>query len=218
MERFDPIQIRYAGNEMRRLMELTVMNGRIFQQVSSGLPGTFQRCTCGNNLQPTAAIAPFRTAILRIDPSGSTFTSSHLNFVGLCLEARAYADALPVLDNDIYHFPAVSEKAAEAACNPLYLFPCSNHESSSTFITPNSGLSTKLQYIEHLQYFLYGAMLYMGLKDWDRAILFLEIVISSPTANTASKIQTEAFKKWVLVGLLHKGRVSWSRIPNISVQ
>ena len=48
----------------------------------------------------------------------------------------------------------------------------------------------------------------MALKRWDRALQFLEIVIMSPAHNTASMIQVEAYKKRVLVGLLHKGRVS----------
>lgn len=50
-------------------------------------------------------------------------------------------------------------------------------------------------------------MLYLGLKQWERALLFLEIVIVSPANNTASMIQVEAYKKWVLVGLLLEGRV-----------
>ena len=52
----------------------------------------------------------------------------------------------------------------------------------------------------------------MAFKDWERALLFLEIVMVSPTANTASKIQVEAYKKWVLVSLLHRGKVSISNV------
>ena len=84
----------------------------------------------------------------------------------------------------------------------------SNHESSSTYITQESGLSAKLDYRDHLQYFLFGAMLYMGLKEWKKALLFLEIAMTSPVTNNASKIQVEAYKKWVLVSLLYKGSVS----------
>lgn len=51
-------------------------------------------------------------------------------------------------------------------------------------------------------------MIYIGLRDWERALLFLEIVIASPTINTTSIIQVEAYKKWVLVSLLLKGHVS----------
>ena len=51
-------------------------------------------------------------------------------------------------------------------------------------------------------------MLYMGLKEWKKALLFLEIAMTSPVTNNASKIQVEAYKKWVLVSLLYKGSVS----------
>ena len=158
-----------------------------------------------DKVQPFAAIPAIRSAILRVDPSGATFTSSHLIFARLCLEARAYYDALPVLDQNIYYFPTSTNKAAQ---NNRFPYFCSDHESSSTFITPESGLSAKLVYRDHLQYFLYGAMIYMGLKDWKHALIFLEVVISSPVANNASKIQVEAYKKLVLVRLLYKGHVS----------
>ena len=84
----------------------------------------------------------------------------------------------------------------------------SHHDSSSTYITPESGLSAKLEYRDHLIYFLYGAMIFMGLKKWKRALFFLEIVIMSPVVNNISKIQVDAYKKWVLVSLLYKGHVS----------
>ena len=155
--------------------------------------------------QPSLAIFPIRSAILRLDPSSSCFTSSHLIFVHLCLETREYHEALPVLKNDIYHFPLNSDKGASG---PSTRFACSNHESSSAFMTVASNLSDKLEYQDHLKYFLYGAMIYIGLRDWERALLFLEIVIASPTINTTSIIQVEAYKKWVLVSLLLKGRVS----------
>ncbi len=51
-------------------------------------------------------------------------------------------------------------------------------------------------------------MLYMGSKKWERAQLFLELVLVSPAINTASMIQVEAYKKWILVNLLLKGHVS----------
>ena len=55
-------------------------------------------------------------------------------------------------------------------------------------------------------------MIYIALKDWERALVFLETVIASPVArdNTGgtSRIQVEAYKKWILVGLVHKGQVS----------
>lgn len=157
-----------------------------------------------------------RSAILRIDPSASTFTYAHFLLSHIALSSRAYAAALPVLDKDIYHFPSTTTKATEAASDPLYPFLCSNHESSSTYINSVSGLAVKTEYQEHLKYFLYGAMCYMGLKDWDRALLFLEIVLTSPSIySTVSKIQVEAYKKWILVSLLHRGKVNISHNPSM---
>lgn len=57
-------------------------------------------------------------------------------------------------------------------------------------------------------------MIYIGLKDWERALLFLEIVIISPATLTTSMIQVEAYKKWVLVSLLLKGQVSALPLSN----
>ena len=150
-----------------------------------------------------------------MDESGSTFTSSHTTFARLSLEARAYTAALPVLDHNIYHFPPTTNRSAEHSMFPHL---SSHHDSSSTFITPDSGLSGKLEYRDHLEYFLYGAMIFMGLKKWKRALLFLEIVLMSPVVNNVSKIQVDAYKKWVLVNLLHKGHVSSAREPEMHHQ
>ena len=35
MDRFDPIQVRYVGNEFRRLVDLIASRARTFSQVSS---------------------------------------------------------------------------------------------------------------------------------------------------------------------------------------
>lgn len=71
----------------------------------------------------------------------------------------------------------------------------------------NSGLSAKITYREHLEYFLYGAMIYMALKEWKKAVHFLTIVISCPVVGSVSMIMVEAYKKWILVSLLG-GKVS----------
>ena len=123
----------------------------------------------------------------------------------LCLEARAFESAKPVLDHDIWAFPTADDNIAYNALHP---YPCSLHESSSTFITYSSGLTEKLNYRDHLQYFLFGGMIYTGLKDWERALHFFDVAIVSPIASKVSMIQVEAYKKRVLVGLLATGGVS----------
>lgn len=86
--------------------------------------------------------------------------------------------------------------------------PFSRHESNISFITEASGLSSRLSYKEYLCYFLYAAMVYMALKQWRKASHFLGIVISMPTLGSISMIMVEAYKKWVLVGLIQDGKVS----------
>jgi COP9 signalosome complex subunit 3 len=74
-------------------------------------------------------------------------------------------------------------------------------------VTDASGLSAKISYRDYLQYFLYGGMVYMALKDWRKALHFLGVVISTPVATYVSLVMVDAYKKWVLVGLLEHGKV-----------
>lgn len=170
-------------------------------------------------LQPLVAVRLIRDAMLRLDPSCIVLTSTHLLLVRLCLRARAYSCALPVLDRYICHFPS-SKSRADDASSPLL---CASHDSSLCFITDASGLSSKLTYKDYLQYYLYGGMIYLALKQWTKAVHFLGIVISMPTTGSVSMIMVEAYKKWILVNLLDKGKVSCflqdgtcAGLPNIS--
>ncbi|KAJ6261111.1 hypothetical protein Dda_3776 [Drechslerella dactyloides] len=63
----------------------------------------------------------------------------------------------------------------------------------------------EVTYRDILQYYLYGAMVYMAMKKWRRASDFLQFVLSYPGTGV-SQIQVDAFKKYVLVTLLLEGR------------
>ncbi|KAE8379546.1 hypothetical protein BDV26DRAFT_259337 [Aspergillus bertholletiae] len=182
---FDPFQIRYAGQEWRRLVQLVV---RAAQAVS----------------KPHMAVLVVRDAILRLDPSSEVLTSAHITFIKLTLISRSYNLAVPVLERQVYHFPTLTGQAYQKYHQPL---PCGEHESSTAFITDASGFSKQLTYRDHLQFFLYGAMVYMALKRWDRALHYLSIVISCPVTNAVSKIMVEGYKKWLLVSLLRNGKL-----------
>lgn len=149
--------------------------------------------------QPIAAVRPIGTAILRLDPSGSCYTSTHLAFARLCLEACTFRAAKAILDKEIYELPSSARTVPD--------LPCSRHDTSSGFITDKSELSDAISYRDPLHYFLYGAMIYLALKEWRRAILFLEIVLTAPSKTHSSQIQVEAYKKWVLANLLAYGEV-----------
>ncbi|KAJ5447852.1 hypothetical protein N7445_002673 [Penicillium cf. griseofulvum] len=153
-------------------------------------------------LDPLLGATLVKDAMLRLDPSCGVFTSSHLLLVRLCLQAKAYSCALPVLDKQICHFPI---SLGRSSSEPTVL--CADHGSSVSFMTEAAGVSSKLSYRDYLQYFLYGSMIYMALKKWRNALHFLGIVISTPCASSVSLIMVEAYKKWVLVGLLEKGKL-----------
>ncbi|KAF8976319.1 hypothetical protein BGZ46_008360 [Entomortierella lignicola] len=66
--------------------------------------------------------------------------------------------------------------------------------------------NTKINYKDFLLYHYYGGMIYSYLKRFDRAVEFFKLAISAP-AEVASAIQIEAYKKYVLTGLLQYGKV-----------
>jgi len=55
-------------------------------------------------------------------------------------------------------------------------------------------------------YYYYGGICYIAMKQWEKAIEFFETVIASPAMMT-SAIMVEAYRKLVLVSLIHKGEV-----------
>jgi len=57
-----------------------------------------------------------------------------------------------------------------------------------------------------LSYYYYGAMVYIGNKNFNRALEFLSVAISAPS-QAVSLIQLESYKKYVLVSLLHCGKL-----------
>lgn len=51
-------------------------------------------------------------------------------------------------------------------------------------------------------------MIFIGLKRWDDALHFLQVAIATPANSSVSMIMVQAYKKYVMVCLLAKGRVS----------
>ncbi|KAJ5898614.1 hypothetical protein N7504_008902 [Penicillium tannophilum] len=184
LEVFDPVQVRYIGHEWVQLIEFM---GLAAQATS----------------KPLLAARLIKDALLRLDPSCAVLTSAHILLAQLCLAARAYTCALPVLNKHICHIPALPSRASS---NSLLIL-CAEHESSQSFINETTGLASKLSYRDYLRYFLYGGMIYLALKEWRKASHFLGTVISMPTMGSVSMIMVEAYKKWILVGLLDKGKL-----------
>lgn len=148
-----------------------------------------------------------QNVILRIDPTSSTLSITHYQYLKLCLATRAYADACDILDRPIYHVPTTeSTKPLEKR---LGKYRCSVSESSLPTFSPQTGLAGKITNRMYLEYFLLGALCYIGTEQWKKAQAFLEVVLVHPThSNAVSLIMVDAFKKWLLVGLLIDGKGS----------
>ncbi|CAC9884997.1 unnamed protein product [Aureobasidium pullulans] len=204
VDNFDPIQARYVGPELQQLLiwlanyydhSRDVHASRILALL---LPLT--------NPPSQASVIPYiATAILRLDPESSTLTSNHLLLLRVCLAAGLPRQALPVLDKDIYNFPSDPQKHVDDR------LPCAYHDLSATFITKSSNISASLTASDVHEYYLLGAHIYIGLRRYNRARLFLELVLSSPTQNVATPIMVEAYKKSILVSLLSTGSLTFTK-------
>jgi len=123
--------------------------------------------------QPLRAVQPLKSAISKLRPSPEHITPIHADFIQVCLLARTYKAALPVLEDEILDVDV-----------------------NATATTPR----------DLLKYFYYGGMIYVGLKDYKRALEFFKLTFTAP-AIILSAIMVEAYKKYVLVSLLVYGQV-----------
>lgn len=186
---FDPYQVRYVGTQFVKIVEV-VFHGA--QQTANYVP----------------AVQLFKEVISRLDPSSSTMSITHWYFVNACVHARAYQDALAILDRPIYHVPTsdsvkvLEKRLAKRVCSPA--------DSSLAYINPQTGLSGKITYRVLLEYYLLGALCYIGSRQWKKAQAFLEVVLAAPcqqAQNVTSVITIEAYKKWLLLSLIIDGNV-----------
>jgi COP9 signalosome complex subunit 3 len=135
-----------------------------------------------------------------LDPTTGTFTLTHLNFIHLCVETRSYAAAVPILDNYIHSLP--SRIPASVREGLEYSAPCADVAASGDYIHQGSGHTEKVTTAELQEYYVLGAMAYLGLRQFKKAQQMLEHVLVAPSSNVANGYMLEAYKKWVLVGCL----------------
>ncbi|KAF2106306.1 hypothetical protein BDV96DRAFT_336645 [Lophiotrema nucula] len=186
MQNFDPVQVRYVGQEWRRLMDYLERVARLM-----GSPGV--------------AISPIRSGLLRLDPLSGTFTLTHLYFIRLCMETRSYTAALPILDNYISSLPSTLPAAILQGME--YSSPSANHVVSGEYIHAKSGHTDKITMADVQEYYVLGAMAYLGLSQFNKAKQFLEHALVAPANNVANGLMLEAYKKWVLLSCLVDGTI-----------
>ncbi|KAK3588974.1 hypothetical protein CHS0354_043143 [Potamilus streckersoni] len=112
------------------------------------------------------------------------------------------------------------------AINKIQLFPAqltSIHADLCQLCLLSKNLKSALQFLDQditdiskeggqfdardfLLYYYYGGMIYAALKQYDKALCFFEIAVTTPSM-AVSHIMLEAYKKYILVGLILHGKV-----------
>lgn len=177
---FDPRQMRYAGSYLRELLDL-VASGQV--------------------LPPLIAVDALATAILRIDPTGGMLTSTHTQMAKLAYTTDTIDAAFPVIDKNIVFYPNMANWVEPDPLCDLTLSPAS-------YIHKETGLTLNVKPAAVLEYDLLCGMMYCTKRNWAKAHAAFERVITFPTRDGGtSKIMAEAYKKWILASLLHKGKL-----------
>ncbi|XP_044748612.1 COP9 signalosome complex subunit 3 [Coccinella septempunctata] len=128
--------------------------------------------------QPMLGISYLRKAIYKLRLNDSQLTSIHADVCQLCLVAKCMKPALEFLDVDITN---ICVEVTSPTCGSVF----------------------DAKYF--LLYYYYGGMIYLSLKNLDRALYFFEVAITTP-AHAVSHIMLESYKKYILVSLLLYGR------------
>ncbi|KAB0795751.1 hypothetical protein PPYR_10283 [Photinus pyralis] len=129
--------------------------------------------------QPIKGISLLQKAISKLQLYDSQLTSIHADLCQLCLLSKCFKPALEILDIDI-----------TGICQENVQGQSGSHFDAKYF----------------LLYYYYGGMIYLALRNLDRALYFLEVAITTP-AQEVSHIMLESYKKYILVSLLLHGKI-----------
>ncbi|CAN8106381.1 unnamed protein product [Discula destructiva] len=183
---FDVRQIRYVANLFRDYLSYMTSNNSIIpRHVQAGL---------------------ISNSILRIDPTGSMLTTTHLELAELAFETDTADCAFSVLDKQIVYYPGM-DKDSTSRRNLHEKILCDMNLSPPDYITPETGLTDALTIEQVLEYNFLCGLLYASRSQWKKARAAFERIITHPTRDGGvSKIMTEAYDKWLLLSLLVTGQ------------
>eukprot|EP00397_Hematodinium_sp_SG-2012_P034740 GEMP01037285.1.p1 GENE.GEMP01037285.1~~GEMP01037285.1.p1 ORF type:complete len:479 (+),score=92.91 GEMP01037285.1:29-1438(+) len=145
----------------------------------------------GSPQQMLRILRGLRAAVEKCRASAEVLTPIHCEYLRACLKAQAYHLPVPLLEEPIYDL-----------CGPMVglsgpTLPV--RESNGAY---NCGLSPK----EFLMYWYYGALIWIGLKEFRKAQHMLMMALICPS-QTLISIQVDAYKKFLLVGLKLTGEI-----------
>jgi len=73
-------------------------------------------------------------------------------------------------------------------------------------VTEISRESGRFDAKDYLSYYYYGGMIFTAIKNYDKALYFFEVVVTTPSV-AVSHIMMEAYKKFILVSLIFHGKI-----------
>ncbi|KAH8319490.1 hypothetical protein KR067_011754 [Drosophila pandora] len=129
-------------------------------------------------------------AIDQIRQMDTQLTPIHADLCLLSLKAKNFSVVIPYLDADITD---ISTVAAE----------CKTQQQQ-----PNQHTDANNDAKYFLLYYYYGGMIYTALKNYERALYFFEVCITTP-AMAMSHIMLEAYKKFLMVSLIVEGKIAF---------
>ncbi|KAK4228739.1 hypothetical protein QBC38DRAFT_442480 [Podospora fimiseda] len=182
---FDVRQIRYGGKYFTRLIQHPRLVDMMPAQIVIGI---------------------VTKALLRLDPTGSMLTNHHIELLRYAY-MRGHVDIniiLPLIEKDVVFYPGMK-------ASPGDRLPCDPEAPSVSWMTIENEFSIAINSQQVLEYDFLRGLSFINKRDWPQAFEALEKVIVYPILDGArdacSKMMTEAYNKWVLVGLLLNGRV-----------
>lgn len=105
-----------------------------------------------------------------------------------------------IIDQDILFYPNMSGSRDARPLGDPTLPPTS-------YISTSTGLTDQVKSSTVLEYNFYRGLIYMSRREWSNAQLAFEQAVSHPSKDkVVSKIMVEAYRRWVLVGLLSEGK------------
>ncbi|KAI5296560.1 hypothetical protein KEM52_000255, partial [Ascosphaera acerosa] len=204
---FDATQVRYLGAQWRSIFDFALDDADSCNDAVGARPCTtaHRKPRADDEQEYDAAIQTLCQSVLRLDPSGSVLTSSHIRILKSCLRHRAFALASGLVDKPIYHMPLSENQVSGLDGPPLR---CNASEPAWTHVRPSYGLTEPLTMRLVSEYYLYAAMVEIGLCKWRRAIHLLQaVLLCPPRGKGISQVQVEAYRKWIIVNLIEYGTI-----------
>ncbi|KAK4200688.1 hypothetical protein QBC40DRAFT_264834 [Triangularia verruculosa] len=178
---FDARQIRYGGKAFTKLLSQP--------RLQDVFPAS-------------VAVELIATALLQLDPTGSVLTSHHTDLVRFAYMTNSVEPVLPIIEKNIVFYPGIRGYTNTRLLSDPDLPP------SGFIAVLDHDFSKPLDTEKILEHDLLRGLCFIQRRSWQQAFDALERVITFPSreTNNASKIMVEAYNKWILVGLLLKGK------------